>query len=73
MHKPESIRRVDQIFAGRSSNVPECPGIYTFWWVGPRADLVAGNRHILLKGPGEHPVNVEYLDWWPEELAYPRL
>lgn len=73
MHKPECIRRVDQIFAGLSSNVPECPGIYAFWWVGPRPDLLAGNRHIVLKGPGERPVNVEYLDWWPEELAYPCL
>ena len=75
MHRPESIRRVGQIFDGRSTNLPECPGIYVFWWVGPRADLMAGNRHIVLKGPGGRSVNVEYRDWWPEELelVYPCL
>ena len=73
MHRPESIRRVDQIFVGRSIDLPERPGVYVFWWVGPRADLLAANRHIVLKGPGERPVDVEYRDWWPEELAYPCL
>jgi len=52
MHTPESIRRVDQIFVGRSIELPERPGVYAFWWIGPRADLMAGNRHIVLKGPG---------------------
>jgi len=73
MHRPESIRRVDQIFVGRSIDLPERPGVYVFWWVGGRADLLAGNRHIVLKGPGKRPVNVEYRDWWPEELVYPAL
>ena len=73
MHKHESIRRVDKIFVGRSIDLPERPGVYVFWWVGPRADLMAANRHIVLKGPGERPVNVEYGDWWPEELVYPCL
>lgn len=31
------------------------------------------NRHIVLKGPGERPVDVEYRDWWPVELTYPCL
>jgi len=73
MHRPESIRRVDEIFVGRSTDLPECPGIYAFWWVGPRVDLMAGNRRIVLKGPGGCSVRVEYQDWWPEELAYPCL
>ena len=73
MHTPESIRRVDQIFVGRSIELPERPGVYVFWWVGPRADLMAANRHIVLKGPGERPVDVEYREWWPEELVYPCL
>jgi hypothetical protein len=73
MHRPGSIRRVGQIFVGRSIELPEIPGIYAFWWIGPRADLMAGNRHIGLKGPGGCRVNVEYRDWWPEELVYPCL
>jgi hypothetical protein len=31
MHTPESIRRVDQIFVGRSIELPELPGVYGFW------------------------------------------
>jgi hypothetical protein len=34
---------------------------------------MAANRHIVLKGPNEQPVDVEYRDWWPKELAYPCL
>ncbi len=73
MHRPKSIRRVDQIFVERSIDLPERAGVYAFWWVGPRADFMAANRHIVLKGPGERPVDVEYRDWWPEELVYPCL
>jgi hypothetical protein len=73
MHTLESIRPVGQIFENQSIKLPECPGVYAFWWVGPRADLIAANRHIVLKGPSEHLVDVEYRDWWPEELVYPCL
>jgi len=34
---------------------------------------MAGNRHIVLKGPREQPVDVEYRDWWPKKLTYPCL
>lgn len=73
MQTPGSIRRVDQIFAKRSIDLPESPGVYAFWWVAPRPDLMAANRRIVLKGPSERRVNVEYRDWWPEELFYPCL
>jgi hypothetical protein len=73
MHTPESIRRVDQIFARRPNDLPECPGVYAFWWVAPRVNLIAANRQIRLKGPGGGEVNVEYQDWWPRELFYPCL
>ena len=73
MNRLESIRLVGRIFSGRSIDLPEIPGIYAFWWVGPRANLMAANRHIVLKGPAERPVNVEYRAWWPEELIYPCL
>jgi len=73
MYKPESIRQINQIFVGRSIDLLERAGVYAFWWVAPRARLMAANRHIVLKGPGERPVNVEYQDWWPEKLFYPCL
>jgi len=73
MHRAESIRRINQIFHGASIDLPEEPGVYAFWWVGPRNELLAANRKIVLKGPNERPVEVEYKDWWPSELVYPCL
>jgi hypothetical protein len=73
MHTPASIRRVEEIRDRGSIELPECPGVYAFWWVGPRPDLMSANRHIVLKGPGGCRVDVEYRDWWPEELSFPCL
>jgi len=73
MHTPSSIRRVDEIFRGQSVDLPESLGVYAFWWIAPKSELLAGNRHIVLKGPNERPVDVEYKDWWPPELAHPCL
>lgn len=73
MHNAASIRRIDQIFNGQAIDLPEEPGVYAFWWVGQKADLMAANRHIVLKGPNERPVDVEYKDWWPRDLMYPCL
>jgi len=73
MHTPASIRRVDKIFRGQAIDLSEQPGVYAFWWVAPTAELMAANRHIVLKGPKEQPVDVEYRDWWPAESQYPCL
>lgn len=73
MHNITSIRRVEQVFRGRSIDLPEQPGVYAFWWIGNKDRLMRADRHIVLKGPGERPVNVEYKDWWPRDLAYPCL
>lgn len=73
MHTFPSIRRVEQIFHGQAVDLPEMPGVYAFWWMAPKAELMAANRRIVLKGPNERPVDVEYKDWWPNELMYPCL
>jgi hypothetical protein len=73
MHTPISIRRVDDIFRGQTIDLPAVPGVYAFWWIGPRVELLAANRRIVLKGPNEQPVDVEYGDWWPEYLVHPCL
>jgi len=73
MHTNNSIRPISQILQGQAIDLPEQAGVYAFWWMGPKADLMGANRHIVLKGPNESPVNVEYKDWWPAELAYPCL
>ena len=73
MHTDEKIRRISDIFRGQAIDLPSTPGVYAFWWLSPKSELMASNRHIVLKGPKEKPVDVEYRDWWPEELKYPCL
>lgn len=73
MHTVQGIRPVHKIFHRQAIDLPSKPGVYAFWWIGTKAELLAANRHIVLKGPGEKPVDVEYRDWWPSELAYPCL
>jgi hypothetical protein len=73
MHTIASIHTVAEVFRGRSIDLPEKPGVYAFWWVGKKSDLMDANRHIVLKGPGGRSVDVEYKDWWPPELVYPCL
>jgi hypothetical protein len=73
MHSLESIHPVAQFFRGRIIDLPNAPGVYAFWWVGKKTELMSANRHIVLQGPGGRSVKVEYKDWWPRELAYPCL
>lgn len=73
MHCCTNIRSVGQIVSGRSIDLPEVSGVYAFWWIGERQRLLAANRRVILKGPGGQPVEVEYRDWWPQELPYPCL
>jgi hypothetical protein len=73
MHRSVSIKNVRNIFQGQRINLPEAPGVYAFWWTGDKKELLQANRHIVLKGPGERPVDVEFMDWWPAELEYPCL
>ena len=73
MHRVTSIRKAGDIFQGQRINLPADPGVYAFWWVGDRQELLQGNRHIILKGPGGQPVDVEYMEWWPPEIELPCL
>jgi len=73
MHRIESIRNVVDIFQGQRINLPSDAGVYAFWWIGNRQELMQSNRHIVLKGPAEQPVDVQFMKWWPLELNYPCL
>ena len=73
MHTAASIRRINQMFRGQTIDLPEQPGVYAFWWVASKAQLMAANQYIVLNGPNQQPVDVEYEDWWPPELQYPCL
>jgi hypothetical protein len=71
--KDLAIRPIHKYVGTKGLKLPEDPGIYAFWWIGSKADLLAGNRQIVLKGPKGVPVKVEYGDWWPSELTFPCL
>lgn len=73
MHHRANIQSIQQLVAGPAIDLPVGPGVYAFWWIGDRQQLLTANRQIVLKGPGEQPVKVEYRDWWPADLVYPCL
>jgi hypothetical protein len=68
-----SVRAVGDILETRPRDVPDCPGVYAFWWIGEKATLLAANRTVLVKGSKRRRVQITYGDWWPETLAYPCL
>jgi len=73
MNEAASIKKVSDLLIKNRWDLPEEPGVYAFWWLASKSELMGANRHIVLKGPGGKRVDVEYLDWWPSELAYPCL
>ena len=73
MHTAPSIQSVAKLSDSRLSKIPTGPGLYAFWWIGDRTELLESNRTVVLKGPNEIRVNVEYRDWWPKDLVYPCL
>lgn len=73
MLTPRSVRPVKEILVARTIDLPSHAGVYAFWWIGSRAELMRANRHMVLRGPGGAPVDVEYHDWWPGGAPYPCL
>lgn len=73
MYVDKNIRPINEIFIKRKIDLPEIPGVYAFWWLASKDALMSANRTIILKGPKEKLVKVEYHDWWPDELKYPCL
>ena len=73
MYKVSSIIKVENIFKGQKIDLPEDAGIYAFWWLGNKQELLKANRKIVLKGPKGENIDVEFNDWWPPELEFPCL
>lgn len=56
----------------KANSLPKESGIYAFWWTGSTELLSQRNRHIVLKGPGERPVELFFDDeWLGTEAGYP--
>ncbi|WP_374090322.1 hypothetical protein [Methylomicrobium lacus] len=73
MNMKDSIQSVGDLLAITPNKIPAGPGVYAFWWIGDRETLLTSNRTVVLKGPNEVRVTVEYREWWPAELPYPCL
>jgi hypothetical protein len=73
MHTQKNIRSVSEICKGNTIDLPEEPGVYAFWWIADKVELMNSQRRIVLKGPGGRPMDVEFRDWWPNELVCPCL
>lgn len=71
----DSVRAVEKIAHDDRGRIdlPSHAGVYAFWWIGDREQLMNANRHIMLKGPGGGDVDVYYHDWWPSDAPYPCL
>jgi len=56
----------------KPNSLPKQSGIYAFWWTGCFDLLNRRNKHIVLKGPGERPVELFFDDeWLGTEAGYP--
>jgi hypothetical protein len=73
MNRKKHIKSVATMFNGQEVNLPELAGVYAFWWIGDRAELMSSVRHMVLKGPNGRDVDVTFDDWWPRNLDYPCL
>ena len=71
----DSVRAVKYIAEGDRGliDLPSHPGVYAFWWMGSRKQLMEADRRITLKGPRGDDVLVHYHDWWPSDAPYPCL
>lgn len=69
-----AVHPVNKLVNARGNiGVPANAGVYAFWWVGNRDQLMQANREIVLRGPGGKQAKVEYHDWWPSDATYPCL
>lgn len=73
MHKPSSIFSVEKRLIEPNRKPPITGGVYAYWWIGDKSKLLESNTSIKLKGPSGKAVEIEFEDWWPEELSYPCL
>lgn len=50
MHSKDRIKPVHEIFNGPKIDLPEDPGVYAFWWIGDKKELLLGNIKLIFFG-----------------------
>ncbi len=74
MDEKESIRSIADIRKNKRIDLPKEAGVYAFWWIEKRQELLASNRVVQKVGPkGQDPVTFRYKAGWPDDLYYPCL
>ena len=73
MNNWKKIRPVKEILELNKINLPNSAGIYAFWWIGKKDELLSSQRIFVLSGPNQSDISVTMNDWWPPELPYPCL
>jgi len=73
MKSKDDIRAVENCIVKNRIDIPDKPGLYAFWWIGNKEELLNANRELRLKGPKGETAHVEYSDWWPNDLEFPCL
>ena len=68
-----TIRPIKEIFQKQKIDLPNEAGVYAFWWIAQKSELLDSNRRIILKGPNQLPVQIQYGDWWATNTPYPCL
>lgn len=73
MHQKENIVKIKDLYKENKLVLPEEAGVYAFWWIGNKSELLNSDRNLILSGPNKKPINIILDDWWPEDLSYPCL
>lgn len=68
-----NIKKVSDVASSQKIDLPNEPGLYAFWWIDDIDNLFRSNLIIVLKGPAGKPLEIEFENWWPEDLPYPCL
>lgn len=73
MESRDSIKKVKELYVGQKIDLPEEPGIYAFWWIGDKKELLDSKTNLILSGPNKKGIPITFGDWWPSDLDYPCL
>lgn len=59
-----------EVYKNRHSILKATGAVYCLWWIRNRGALLSSNRRIKLRGPNKKLIDLEFKNWFPEELTY---
>ncbi len=70
LNNKNSIKRIKDYYASGKLNLPNKPGIYAFWWIGPKKELLGSQKNIILSGPNKKDIHTSFDKNKTEDLIY---